>query len=531
MNASGIWGFVRKHWAWIVLLAVLALTSVVRVRLLDVPLERDEGEYAYTAQLLLDGQAPFEGAYSLKLPGTAYMYAASFLAFGESVVAIRLGLLLINVATVLLIFGIGTKLGGKLVGTVAGAAYALSSLSIAVLGFTANTEHYAVLFMCAGTLVLLQYRDQLSARRALAAGLLFGLAVLMKQHAAVVALWAGCWLLWFARTRHRLGTVALHATSFGGAVLVPLALLTLYAWSQETLHTMLFWTWDYARAYASIMPWSRALESLLIGGAGVFMMLGGVLVLAGMGIAAARRSSESRWWFAVSFMLASALALSVGFYYRGHYFILALPAVAVLAGLGVRAIHQFLQERHGILGALVGTGVVCSLALAWIPAREVRSWFTYTVPDFSRHAFPLEHFVDYRRIAEDVSSIAVPGSRIAVFGSEPEVYFYTKLRSATSYLYTYPFLEQQPFQERMFQEYTQQLLDAPPDYVVVIADYYSWGAIPWEQNHTTWSWLASYLEAYEPVFTQDFPKRENIPLAWQKLLPEREWCALYRYTQ
>lgn len=37
------------------------------------PLERDEGEYAYAGQLMLQGIPPYQLAYNMKLPGT---YAA-----------------------------------------------------------------------------------------------------------------------------------------------------------------------------------------------------------------------------------------------------------------------------------------------------------------------------------------------------------------------------------------------------------------------------------------------------------------------
>ena len=51
----------RKHpWALVSLLAVVALVLVVRLRLLETPLERDEGEYAYLGQLMLDGVPPYQ---------------------------------------------------------------------------------------------------------------------------------------------------------------------------------------------------------------------------------------------------------------------------------------------------------------------------------------------------------------------------------------------------------------------------------------------------------------------------------------
>jgi hypothetical protein len=45
----------RACWRVAALLAIAALVVFVRLRLLQVPLERDEGEYACSGQLMLDG--------------------------------------------------------------------------------------------------------------------------------------------------------------------------------------------------------------------------------------------------------------------------------------------------------------------------------------------------------------------------------------------------------------------------------------------------------------------------------------------
>jgi hypothetical protein len=58
-----------------VALAIL-FVFIFRVRLRDVPLERDEGEYAYVGQLILQGVPPNKEAYDMKLPGTYAAYAA-----------------------------------------------------------------------------------------------------------------------------------------------------------------------------------------------------------------------------------------------------------------------------------------------------------------------------------------------------------------------------------------------------------------------------------------------------------------------
>jgi hypothetical protein len=53
--------------AWIFVALAILLTLVVRVRLRDMPLERDEGEYAYAGQLILQGVPPYKDAFNMKL--------------------------------------------------------------------------------------------------------------------------------------------------------------------------------------------------------------------------------------------------------------------------------------------------------------------------------------------------------------------------------------------------------------------------------------------------------------------------------
>ena len=87
-----------------VLIVALALTVIARMRLLDVPLERDEGEYAYVGQQLLRGVPPFISIYHVKLPGIYAAYAAILFLLHETHRAIHIGLLGVNVVTSLVVF-------------------------------------------------------------------------------------------------------------------------------------------------------------------------------------------------------------------------------------------------------------------------------------------------------------------------------------------------------------------------------------------------------------------------------------------
>ena len=64
----------QRLW-WLFAAIVFVLVVAIRLRLLGIPLERDEGEYAYAGQLLLEGRPPYELAYNMKFPGTYAAYA------------------------------------------------------------------------------------------------------------------------------------------------------------------------------------------------------------------------------------------------------------------------------------------------------------------------------------------------------------------------------------------------------------------------------------------------------------------------
>src|ERR1700747_3825912 len=95
----------RKRWLEIGALAIILGFSIfVRWRLADMPLERDEAEYAYAGQLILQGIPPYKLAYNMKFPGTYAAYAAIMSIFGQTITGIHLGLLLVNAATIILLF-------------------------------------------------------------------------------------------------------------------------------------------------------------------------------------------------------------------------------------------------------------------------------------------------------------------------------------------------------------------------------------------------------------------------------------------
>src|SRR5256886_5875285 len=181
---------------WILLALAIGTVAFIRIRLLAIPLERDEGEYAYAGQLMLQGIPPYKLAYNMKFPGIYAAYALITALFGQTPVGIHMGLLLINLATVSLVFGIALRVT-NIVGAIAAAAtYSIASVSPSVLGLAAHTEHFVLLPALGAILLLLDQRPIVRTSRIVAGGVLLGIAVLMKQPGIFFLVFGGSYLLY-----------------------------------------------------------------------------------------------------------------------------------------------------------------------------------------------------------------------------------------------------------------------------------------------------------------------------------------------
>jgi 4-amino-4-deoxy-L-arabinose transferase-like glycosyltransferase len=167
---------------WFGVIFVIIIVGIIRYNLLDVPFERDEGEYAYAGQLLIEGLPLYQNLHTLKFPGTHFAYSILLTLFNHTHQGIHLGLLIINAITILLVFLLSKNLMKPLGAWFAAASFAVLSLSTSVLGIFAHAEHFVILFSTAGLLCLLRAHKNKSMWLFFGSGLLLAIGSLMKQN-------------------------------------------------------------------------------------------------------------------------------------------------------------------------------------------------------------------------------------------------------------------------------------------------------------------------------------------------------------
>ena len=521
-----------RRWSWAALALLVLVAALLRARLLDVPLDRDEGEYAWIGSLLLDGVPPYARAYNMKMPGIYLVYAAGLAAFGHTIWAVHAALMIGNAVAIVLVFLLSRRLFDDTVAVAAAGLFAVATLNPEIHGLASYAEHFVVASALAGALALLVALERRLHGWFALAGLCFGIAFIVKQSGGLLALLAVGMILGAAgRGAPDRRTALSGFVWFVIAALVPLAAVGIWLFVAGTFANFWFWTFRYAVQYATLQSADAAARALVRTAADIVPGAWPVIALAAVGAIALFRSDVSRSAKAFVLLLAgaSALAISAGFYYRHQYFLLGLPVGTLLGGLGARTIAGALPGRRARAAVVAGC---VAFAGVWQLSWQADIFFRATPAVVSRAIYGRNPFVESVEIARYIRERSSPSDRIAVIGSEPQVYFYARRPPATSFIYMYPLMEAQPFASGMQRALIGEVEAARPAYLVYVNLGASWLRTA-ASDPTLDRWFHEYVRQYERVGIADIISRELTRYRWDDAArdysPESPiWMAVYR---
>jgi len=145
VHAGGWWNRERLWQIVTVALLLVILAGATYVRLwqltpteqgIDYAPDTDEGDYAFSAQLMLQGELPYRDFFATLPPAGLYLFVAVLGLFYqvwgslEGFMALRYASALYGVATVLVAYFIGRRLGGRPAGLLAAAVLAIDGIVI-----------------------------------------------------------------------------------------------------------------------------------------------------------------------------------------------------------------------------------------------------------------------------------------------------------------------------------------------------------------------------------------------------------------
>ncbi|HNW98761.1 MAG TPA: glycosyltransferase family 39 protein [Bacteroidales bacterium] len=490
----------KKNYTFLIILAlVMLLITVLRLRLLSIPLERDEGEYAYIGQLILQGIPPYEIAYNMKFPGTYYMYAFFMSIFGQTIKGVHAGLLIMNLTSIFLIFFLVKKLINEYAALVSATAFAFLSLGMNILGFAGHATHFVIVPALAGTLFLYKALKENKMIHYFLSGIFLSLAPIMKQQGILFCVF-GALIMLINFYIQRKDAILINVKRFlifalGGIIPVVLTFIVLKMYG--VFDKFWFWTIVYAQSYETAVKFN---DAMILFNYSFFPLAGDfyfIWIISGLGLITMffhpLLKKNFKLTFIILFLIFSCLSVCPGFYYRQHYFITVLPAISILFGIFISYLYE-LSLKDKKYNALKIVSFILFVLPFIVGISSQKNYLFKMKPNaICDSIYGSNPFTQSLTIAKYIKANSDDSDKVAVLGSEPQICFYANRHSATGYIYTYGLMEVHENSLKMQKEMINEIEKAKPKFFVVVNVPTSWLVQPGSEKFI-FNWIDPYLQ-------------------------------------
>jgi 4-amino-4-deoxy-L-arabinose transferase-like glycosyltransferase len=421
---------------FLLVVGLILITAAVKIPLLTVPFERDEGEYAYIAWRLGHNELPYRDWVDQKPPAIFWVYRAALALPVEPIRAVHLAALLFSAASSCALFFLARRFMNRFWAFVAAALFALLSSDPFAQGTAANTEIFMLLPLILSQIAFLKVIDNpRNVLSMLLCGALTGLAVAFKQVAAVnwfllVALYP----IFAAPERRWRSAVAFAVWSFGGLFAIA-GIISLYFWTRHGLNELINNVFTHNLEYIGAMTWSDRLHFCSETAASLARAETLVWIFSAFGLIALIVAGKAKWLaFLAGWFITSVIGVSASGYFFPHYFQQLLPPLALISAFGA----HWLSELRPRISSWIPRALF-SLLLVILPLKTLWPfWFNYTPADAVRKIYSGNFFAEMPEFATRIAQVTSSEQRVFVFGAEPELLFYAQRVSATRYIFLFP---------------------------------------------------------------------------------------------
>lgn len=419
------------------IISIFLLIIVIRKNFLAIPYERDEGAYILFGRELLNGKTPYLDFFDTRLPFIFYMYGL-VASFGTSVVATAKVFMVIEVITTITLFFTVKSLFGKTSAWVSAISYALLTLNPAINGFTRQSEHLVNLWAVLALYFTFKNYINRNLIYVFFSGVCFTLAMMIKHNAVFLVIYGGLILLVNEYSKVRafgkplLQSIGVYVL---GCVTVVAILFGLIA-IQGATNEMFYWAFTHSKIYVSRvafdMNYFQSIVTVILTNYKFFFYSALVSLITILIIPSKIEMKISLFLLT----LFSILTVFPGNQFYGHYFIMIMPALAVLIGFlfGGISIGKYKIAENGIRIA----GVIFFIFGTFLHLKTMSS--LYFSPDYTtiiKSTYGNNPFLESSVIAEKIKPELGKEDYLAVMGSEQEIFLYTDTKPASKHTIAY----------------------------------------------------------------------------------------------
>lgn len=475
-----------------ILIALLGIvSSLALLQILLMGFGRDQGIYAVVADAVLSGGMPYRDAWDFKPPGIYLVYILAQGLFGSNEWSIRLVEVIAFGSVVPVFWGLAKRFfGDGRIGLV-GAALAIWIEAQLEFWHTSQPESFGGLLALIGlwltTHPVVGGLSWKHGSRWFGAGLLFGLAALMKPHlvgVAVIAAGHAAWRLRIeARTwKHQLTAVAM----VGAGAACTLALCLAWFASRGALgdlhHTLFVFAPGYAATtwrsgYLAYYTYSAFKEATL-----GFSAIAGIGIALTLGLGNRTPREKEGLWLLVAAAVPQLLGIAMQSKFFAYHYGSVLPFCALVAAPGLWKAWKWCQSAPvfgpsafvlGLLAAADARSGVRDLPQSFVE----RSWDRTkallsgnaeyrAAVDASLYSVADVHYGANMRVARWIELNTGPGDPVYVWGFEPHIYFASKRPPASRFIYNVP--QRVEWDNHWARDELARTLREKPPHVVVV---------------------------------------------------------------
>lgn len=505
------------------LLVLILLVYVIRSKFVNIPFERDEGAYGYYGKLLLEGKIPYKDFYEQKFPGIFYFFGLMVAIFGDTVRGLHTGFTFLNIATIVLIFLASRKLFSPFAAIISATTFAIVSLTPNLSGFTIQSEHGVAFFTSLG---LFFYAYALHTKKwfyYLLMGLALGTAFMVKTSGMFMVLWGGIILIinWLFEKDKKIIDLVKTVSIYSGGVFFVIGVLFLIIYLKGAFSDMIFWTYEIPKNYVSKVPFEEGKKYFGYTKDAIlqnykFLWYHGIFAIFLIVIKSIDFKTKL---FAITLAFFSSMMIVPGFYFYGHYWIQLIPGLSILAGLTFHCIINIFNSFKLKSPYIKYAYLTIFAILTYGHLNKLSAYYFH--PNYERilrNVYGNNPFPESMEIANWINANSKPEDQIVLFGSEPQVYFYTKKKCPSRHAYFAAIVDNVPQHKEWQREFVADIEKAKPKYFV----FYNHGISLFVQPNTdkyVFDWANKYLtENYQLVGLVDMVPGQHATYAWREQL-------------
>lgn len=470
----------EKNGKWVSMAGVVALgviMTLIRLRFLSEPLERNYAGWTYIAHQLLAGERLYTDLWDIKPPGIHILYVLGHLVWGyKPSMVVILGIIpvLISLAFIFLIL---KRIANRPVALLGSAFWALAANAIQLQGNMPASEVFINTFNLLAIWGLIEYFYLKKATYLWLAGLGMAFASYIKMHALFPFLLFCLYILWDnLRSKKNFWLKATIQDYI--AFSAPSAVL----WMGTFLYFLLLGR--FAEFYGTVFVEigghaGNILENLIRYLTHKNLLLPGFMVeikilalmtlgwaVLGLGDAKPAIVGRSFW---VLVLLGECLSLGSAQQYFASFYLLLLPGMVICTALFIKNIYELL-ENQSMPARWRVTGILAAAVLGYLAVYQARA-LGLTMEQVTMLKYGSLEFEHARTLGTIVKGLTKPGESVSGYFSQPSLYLYSGRKCATRAIFFAPSTDKLVTPEDKTRQYYYDLTKSRPAIFVWATSY------------------------------------------------------------